>query len=172
MSVIVYTTPTCGFCHQVKTYLNQRRVPYIERDVSRDQQAAMEMIGLSGQQGVPVVLIDGQLVLGFNRPAIDQLLMQRANRPPKLGVSIADASRIAEKKGVQMPAGAYVGRVNPASPAALGGIQPGDVITQLDGRPVRSDQDVHQIVASARYDQDLNVQVWRKGQTRSTRVRL
>ena len=66
MSVVVYTTPTCGFCHQVKAYLNQRGVPFTEHDVSRDPQAAAEMVRLSGQQGVPVVLIDGQVIVGFN----------------------------------------------------------------------------------------------------------
>ncbi len=89
MSVVVYTTPTCGFCHQVKAYLHQRGVPFTECNVSRDGQAATEMVRLSGQQGVPVVLIDGQVVVGFNRPLIDQQLAQRATRPPRLGVAIA-----------------------------------------------------------------------------------
>jgi glutaredoxin-like YruB-family protein len=172
MSVIVYTTPTCGYCYQVKAYLGQRRIPFVERDVSQDGQAAREMVQLSGQQGVPVVLVDGQLVLGFNRPRIDQLLAQRATHPPRLGVSIADANRIAEKKGIRLPAGAYVGRVSAASPAALGGVQVGDVITALAGQPVRSDQDVHRIAEATRYDQEVDLTIWRAGQTFSARVRL
>lgn len=172
MSVIVYTAPTCGFCQQVKAYLNQRRVPFVERDVSRDGRAAAEMVQLSGQQGVPVVLIDGQVVLGFNRPLIDQLLVQRANRSPRLGVSIADAGRIGAKKGIQLPAGAYVGRVNPGSPAALAGLRPGDVIVQMADQPVRTDQDVHRVGAGMRYDQEVDVLVWRNGQTIGIRVRL
>ena len=84
MSVAVYTTPTCGFCHQVKAYLNQQRVSFTEYDLSRDPQAAAEMVRLSGQQGVPVVTIDGQVIVGFNRPRIDQLLAQRIIQPPKL----------------------------------------------------------------------------------------
>ncbi len=172
MSVIVYTTPTCGFCRQVKAYLSRRGVPFVERDVSRDGRAAREMVELTRQQGVPVVVIDGHVVVGFDRPAIDQLLAQRASRSPRLGVSIADAARIAARKGVQLPGGAYVGRVNPASPAALGGLQPGDVIVQLAGQPVRSEQDVHRIGAALRYDQDVDVLVWRDGQTIGTWVRL
>ena len=172
MSVIVYTTPTCGYCYQVKSYLGQRNIPFVERDVSRDGQAAREMVQLSGQQGVPVVLVDGQMVLGFDRPRIDQFLAQRAMHPPRLGVSIADATRIAEKKGIQLPAGAYVGRVGAASPAALGGVQPGDVITALAGQPVRSDQDVHRIAGAATYDQEIDLSIWRAGQTISARVRL
>jgi len=164
MSVTVYTTPTCGFCHQVKAYLNQRGVPFTEYDVSRDPQAAAEMVRLSGQQGVPVVLIDGQVVVGFNRPLIDQLLAQRAPRPPRLGAAIADAGRIAAKKGLQLSDGAYVGRVDPGSVAALAGLRPGDVIVQLAGQGVRTDQDVDRIMANVRPGQAVDLLAWRNGQ--------
>ncbi len=164
MSVTVYTTPTCGFCHQVKAYLNQRGVPFTEYDVSRDPQAAAEMVRLSGQQGVPVVLIDGQVVVGFNRPLIDQLLAQRATRPPRLGAAIADAGRIAAKKGLQLSDGAYVGRVDPGSVAALAGLRPGDVIVQLAGQGVRTDQDVDRIMANVRFGQAVDLLAWRNGQ--------
>jgi glutaredoxin 3 len=165
MGVVVYTTPTCGFCHQVKAYLNQRGVPFAEHDVSRDPQAAAEMVRLSGQQGVPVVLIDGQAVVGFNRPLIDQLLAQRATQPPRLGVAIADAGRIAAKKGLQLPDGAYVGRVDTGSVAALAGLHPGDVIVQLAGQAIRTDQDVDRIMANVRPSQAVDLLAWRNGQT-------
>jgi glutaredoxin 3 len=165
MSVVVYTTPTCGFCHQVKAYLHQRGVPFTEHDVSRDRQAATEMVRLSGQQGVPVVLIDGQVVVGFNQALIDQLLAQRATRPPRLGVAIADAGRMATKKGIQLPDGAYVGRVDPGSAAALAGLHPGDVIVQLAGQAIRTDQDVDGIMANVRPGQVVDLLAWRKGQT-------
>lgn len=163
MSIVVYTTPTCGFCHQVKTYLQRRSVPFVEVDVSQDGRAAMEMVRMSGQQGVPVVTVDGQVVVGFNQPAIDQLLMQRMNHPPQLGVSIADARQVASKKGVQLPAGAYVGRVNPGTAAAWAGTRPQDVIVQLAGQPVGSDQDIHRIMAGLRNNQIVPMTVWRDG---------
>ena len=172
MSVVVYTTPTCGFCHQVKSYLRRRSVPFAERDVSRDPQAAAEMVGLSGQQGVPVVLIDGQVVLGFDQPLIDQLLAQRAGRPPRLGVAIADAARIAVKKGIELPKGAYVGRVNSGSPAALAGLRSGDVIVQLAGQAIQTDQDVHRVVAGLHYDEVADLLVWRDGRTIGMRLGL
>ena len=172
MSVIVYTTPTCGYCHQVKNYLNQRQVPFVEHDVSLEVQAAERMVRLSGQRGVPVVVIDGQMVLGFNQPQIDGLLAQRTTRPPKLGLSIADAARIASKKGVELPNGAYVGRVNPTSSAALAGIRPGDVVTQLAGRPIHTDQDVHRVMADVHYDETVELSVWRSGQTIGARIRV
>jgi len=164
VSVVVYTTPTCGFCHQVKAYLNQRGVPFAEYDVSRDPQSAAEMVRLSGQRGVPVVTVDGQVVVGFNRPLIDQLLAQRATQP-KLGMAIADAGRIAAKKGLQLPDGAYVGRVDPGSAAALAGLHPGDVIVQLAGQAVQTDQDVDRIMANMRFGQTVDLLAWRNGQT-------
>ncbi|HAF71568.1 MAG: Glutaredoxin-like protein, YruB-family [Acetothermia bacterium 64_32] len=72
--VIVYTTPTCPWCQAVKQYLEARGIPYREVDVAADAQAAMEMIRKSGQQGVPVVEIDGEIVVGFDRGRIDALL--------------------------------------------------------------------------------------------------
>lgn len=172
MSVVVYTTPTCGFCHQVKAYLNQRGVPFTEYDVSRDPQAAAEMVRLSGQRGVPVVLIDGQVVVGFNRPLIDQLLAQRMMQPPKLGMAIADAGRIAAKKRLQLPDGAYVGRVDPGSAADASGLRPGDVVVQLAGQTIRTDQDVDRIMASVRSGQVVDLLVWRNGQTIRMTARL
>jgi glutaredoxin-like YruB-family protein len=172
MSISIYTTPTCGFCHQAKAYLEQRGVPFVEFDVSRDPQKAAEMVQVSGQRGVPVILLDGQVVLGYNGPMIAQLLAQRATRPPRLGVAIADSSRVAERKASRLPQGAYVGRVSPGSSAALAGMRPGDVIIQLAGQAVHSDQDVHRLSAGIRYDHDVDVLVWRNGQTIGMRVRL
>jgi glutaredoxin-like YruB-family protein len=172
MSVVVYTTPTCGFCHQLKTYLKQRGVPFQEYDVSRDPQAAMEMVQRSGQQGVPVTVIDGQVVVGFNRPAIDQLLAQRAAKPPRLGVAIAKAERIASQRGLSLPPGAYVGRVHAGSAAERAGLHPGDVITELDGQPIRGDEDVHRVIANTHAGQVLGLTFWRDGQTRRTQVRF
>jgi glutaredoxin 3 len=172
MSVVIYTTPTCGFCHQVKAYLNRRGVSFVERDLSRDPQAAAEMVRLSGQQGVPVTVIDGQVVLGANMPQIDQLLAQRAARPPRLGVAIADAAGIAAKNGIQLPAGAYVGRVTPGTVGALAGLRTGDVIVQLAGQPVRNDRDVHEIMGRQAHGQAADLLAWRNGQTIGMRVQF
>jgi glutaredoxin-like YruB-family protein len=172
MNVALYTTPTCGFCHQLKSYLRQRGVSFTEYDVSRDQRVAAEMVRLSGQQGVPVSVINDQVVIGFNRPLIDRLLDQGSPEPARLGVSIAEASRIAAKKGVSLPAGAYIGRVHTGSPSAQAGLQPGDVIIELTGRRITSDEDVHRIMASARPGQSLDLIFWREGRRSKTTVIL
>jgi glutaredoxin 3 len=169
MSVTLYTTPTCGFCHQLKNYLNQRGVTYTEYDVSRNRDAAVEMVRISGQQGVPVLVMDGQVVVGFDRPRIERLLAQQA---PRLGAAVADATRIADRKGLALPAGAYVGRVDSDSVASQAGLQPGDVITGLAGRPITTDRDVDRILATIDRGQTLSAAVWRRGQTLSLTFRF
>lgn len=72
--VRVFTTPTCSWCHKLKTYLGDKQVPFTEIDISRDHEAARDMVLRSGQIGVPVAEIDGHIVVGFDRPRIDSLL--------------------------------------------------------------------------------------------------
>lgn len=72
--VIVFSTPTCAYCNQAKLYFRQKGVRFSDVDVTRDPAAARDMLRRSGQQGVPVIDIGGRIVVGFNRPQIDQLL--------------------------------------------------------------------------------------------------
>ncbi len=73
-NVTVYTTPTCSWCNTLKTWLRKNNVPYTEVDVSRDQDAAGELVRRSGQQGVPQTDINGQLVVGFDQKKLKELL--------------------------------------------------------------------------------------------------
>jgi glutaredoxin-like YruB-family protein len=148
MDVVVYTTPTCPYCTQAKAFLRERGVPFQERDVAADPAAAAEMVRRTGQRGVPVIVGDGQTIVGFDRPALERLAAAvKANRP-SLGLSVADASKIAIQQGQVPVFGAYVGRVRPDSPGARMGVQVGDVITQINVRPVRSAADVEQALAT------------------------
>ncbi|MDW8325399.1 MAG: glutaredoxin domain-containing protein [Anaerolineales bacterium] len=72
--VIIFSTPTCAFCNQAKAYFRQRGIRFQDVDVSRDPAAARDMVRRSGQQGVPVIDIGGKIVVGFDRPKINQLL--------------------------------------------------------------------------------------------------
>lgn len=72
--VTVYSTPTCGFCTMLKRYLRQKGVHYTEKDVSKDQVSAQEMIKKSGQRGVPVIDVNGRVVVGFNKGVVNRLL--------------------------------------------------------------------------------------------------
>lgn len=73
-SVIVYTTPTCSWCNTLKSYLRQNNISFKEIDVSRDEKMAQKMVQKSGQQGVPQTDVNGQMIIGFNKEKIDQLL--------------------------------------------------------------------------------------------------
>lgn len=72
--VIVFSTPSCPHCNHAKQYLRQNRIRFRDVDVSRDPAAARDMVRRSGQQGVPVIDINGKIVVGFNRAEVDRLL--------------------------------------------------------------------------------------------------
>lgn len=69
--ITVYSTPTCPYCIMVKQYLKDKKIEFTNYDVSEDEEKAMEMVKKSGQQGVPVIEINGKIIVGFNRTAID-----------------------------------------------------------------------------------------------------
>ena len=73
-SVKIYSTPTCPYCAQAKQFFKSNKVDYSEIDVSKDQKAATEMIEKSGQMGVPVIDIDGRIIIGFDREKIKKAL--------------------------------------------------------------------------------------------------
>ena len=72
--VVIYSTPTCPYCKRAKDYLSQERISYVEHNVSEDKDAVKELIQKSGQMGVPVILIDDEVVVGFNQTLLDKLL--------------------------------------------------------------------------------------------------
>lgn len=143
MNVVLYTSPTCGYCHQAKAYLTQKGVQYIEKDVSVDRPAADEIMKLTGQIGVPVIVVNGQPIVGFNRPMLDKLLANgSASGKPRFGLKIADASKIAQK------AGAYVGQVTPGSPGQKAGLIAGDIITGFNMVSINNVADLEQALGT------------------------
>ena len=76
--ITVYTTPTCAFCHAVKQYLKSKSVDYKEVDLSNEPNAAKILIDKSGQLGVPVIDIDGTIIVGFDRQRIDMMLREKS----------------------------------------------------------------------------------------------
>ena len=73
-SIKVYTTPTCPFCIRTKQYLNDNKIAFENIDVSEDQDKAREMVAKSGQMGVPVLDIDGEIIVGFDKEKIKETL--------------------------------------------------------------------------------------------------
>jgi glutaredoxin-like YruB-family protein len=74
MSVKVYSTPSCPYCVMAKNYFKANGIPFEDYDVSRDYAKAEEMIQKSGQMGVPVIDVNGSVIVGFNLPAIERAL--------------------------------------------------------------------------------------------------
>lgn len=70
---IIYTTPWCQFCKYVEAYLDEQKFPYEKVDVSADQARAQEMIDKSGQMGVPVTEIKGEIIVGWDKPKFEAL---------------------------------------------------------------------------------------------------
>jgi len=75
--ITIYTTPTCGFCHMAKEYFKSKNIDYDAKDVTADADAYKEILDKSGQLGVPVIDIDGSIVIGFDRPKIDAILQEK-----------------------------------------------------------------------------------------------
>lgn len=88
VSVEIYTTPTCHFCHLAKDFFVANGVSYIEYNVGTDAEKRQEMITKTGQLGVPVIVIGGmQTIVGFNEPRLRELLGLTGTEP-KMQVSV------------------------------------------------------------------------------------
>ena len=74
MNITVYSTDTCPWCKKAKDYLRGKGVEFKEVNVGIDRNGAMEMVKKSGQQGVPVLDIDGHIIIGFDQVRIDSLI--------------------------------------------------------------------------------------------------
>jgi S1-C subfamily serine protease len=136
----------------------------------------MEMIRLSGQQGVPVIAVDDQVVVGFNRPRLEQLLAQRATAAPggrkSLGARVADAATIALRRPGIPTSGAYVGGVRPGSPADAAGLRAGDVIVSVNGAPISNAAGLEAALSKAPPGHSVPISYQRDGATRQVAVAL
>lgn len=73
-TVTVYSADWCGFCHAAKQYLDRKGIKYTEKNVEENQKFAQEAVEKSGQMGIPVLDIGGDIIIGFDRPKIDKAL--------------------------------------------------------------------------------------------------
>ena len=73
-NVIIYSTPTCHFCHMAKDFFKEKNVAYTEYNVASDLEKRKEMMDKSGQMGVPVIMIGNEVIVGFDQQRISKLL--------------------------------------------------------------------------------------------------
>lgn len=78
MNITVYSTPTCPYCKLAKEFLKEKSIDFKDVDVSADSSAANEMVKKSGQMGVPVIDIGGQIIVGWNKTALEEALKMKA----------------------------------------------------------------------------------------------
>jgi len=76
-TVTIYSLPTCHFCHEAKGFLTENNIAFTDYDVSSDQAKKNEMVEKSGQMSVPVIFVDEEMVLGFDRSRLEQLLLTK-----------------------------------------------------------------------------------------------
>ncbi len=70
MAVLIYSTPTCPYCHMAKDFFKKHNVEYKDVNVAADENALRDMITKSGQMGVPVIDVNGQIIVGFDKEGI------------------------------------------------------------------------------------------------------
>jgi glutaredoxin 3 len=142
----------------VKEFLSQKGIGFQERDVSINQSYAQELVKSTGQMGVPVTIINGQTVIGFDRGRLEQLLTKtQMSQHPLFGASIADASKITAKQGSGIILGAYVGSVRPSSVAERLGLFSGDIITDLNLRHIANASDLEHALSSLQGDSHFSL---------------
>jgi S1-C subfamily serine protease len=135
--------------------------------------AAIEMVRRSGQQGVPVIATDDEVIVGFDQLRLARLADRHAGpRRPPLGVMAADAAdylaRHAEDPAAKagLSSGVYVGRIRPGTVAERAGLRPGDVITGLAGKRVRATSTLDQLIEAVKPGEAVSVAFWREGEDR------
>ena len=80
--ITIYSTTQCPYCKMAKEYLGVKGVPFKDINVQEDNAAAAEMVQKSGQMGVPVLDINGTVIVGFDREAIDAALAETEEQSP------------------------------------------------------------------------------------------
>ena len=75
--VTIYSTPTCVYCTAAKKFFAEKGIAYTEYNVGSDMAKREEMIAKSGQMGVPVITVGARVVVGFNRPVLEEALAEK-----------------------------------------------------------------------------------------------
>jgi S1-C subfamily serine protease len=143
--------------------------------VARDYAAAIEMIRRSGQQGVPVIATEDEVIVGFDQVRLARIAEKYAGpkRPP-LGLLAANAEEYfarhpeAAKRFPPGTKGVYVGEVRPNSVAERAGIRPGDVITVVAGKRVRTMAALDQLIDTLKAGDSVTVRYLRGGEEHTT----
>jgi S1-C subfamily serine protease len=129
------------------------------------------MVALTGQMGVPVTVIDGEAVIGFDRPRLQAILAGHDGRQPvHLGLKIADADRVAQKQGTIPVFGAVVGEVSPGSLGEKAGLRAGDIITRVNMWRVSRADDLQKAVLGLKPGTIVTIMFLRGSEDRKSEI--
>jgi serine protease Do len=130
------------------------------------------MVNLTGQMGVPVIVINGEPVIGFNRNRIRELLSSdgSAQKPVRFGLKIADALKTAPQMGVAPAPGAIIGKVSPGFLGDKAGLKQGDIVTSISGSPVKNAADMENILAKLKPGDIVTILFQRDGKPRKSEI--
>jgi S1-C subfamily serine protease len=147
-------------------------VKFQEFDVSRDRAAAEEMVKFTGQMGVPVIIIDGQVVVGFDRARIRELLAGGVpvSEPLRFGLKIADALATAPRMGLNAVPGAIIGDVTPGLLGEKVGFKTGDIVTQINGGRIEGAADMEKALKTLKSGDIATFLFLRAGETRKSEI--
>jgi S1-C subfamily serine protease len=147
-------------------------VAFKEYDVSRDSAAAEEMVNLTGQMGVPVIVIDGQVVVGFNPVRVRELVSigGTTTQPVRFGLKIADALSAAPQMGVNPVAGAIIGEVSPVLLGDKAGLKTGDIVTEINGNRIGNAADMEKTLAGLKSGDIVTILFLRSGENRKSEI--
>ena len=156
-------------------------MPFETKDVGSDYAAALEMIRRSGQQGVPVVASEDDVIVGFDQVRLARLAEKYgARKRPPLGVLAADAEQYLAKHpeaaaAAKLPPetkGVYVGEIRPDTVADRAGLRRGDVITAFAGKRVRTMAALDQLVNTLKADDTATVRLLRDGEEQTVSLKF
>jgi S1-C subfamily serine protease len=155
----------------LKEFLSSKGISYQDHDVNSDSTAAQEMARLTGQNGVPVTVIDGQPVVGFDQPRLEWLIAQAQARDQprttlKFGAAVADVGK-SGRKDLPIIFGAYIGRIKPGGIAEKAGLAAGDIIIQLNKQGVSRAAHLEILMSKIKQGDKLSI-VFIRGNTVNT----
>ena len=153
----------------VKNYLTEKGVKYIEYDVASNTIAAQKMIRLTGQRGVPVTVINGEVIIGYDVIKIEKALRLQQLTRPLFGAAITDADRLTEGKDKTQTFGAYIGRVRPGSLADKLGLVTGDIVIDISGQSVCNASDMETILNLLPPGSQISLSYKRNGEIQKVR---
>ena len=132
------------------------------------------MVNLTGQMGVPVIVIGGEAIIGFDRQRIQELLASgKASgdvKQVKFGLKIADAQKVVQQAGALTVSGAIIGDVSPGFLGEKAGLKTGDIITQINQKPITGASDMEHALTEIKPGDIIAILFMRGGEQRKSEI--